>query len=116
MRLLDHAASLPWAIWPQVVPDLIAVAERTAETTPQALEAYRAKTLDRAERARERDGVALLNVQGPLFKKANLLVDFSGATSYQILRRDLQAALDNPDIHSILLIVDSPGGEANGCD
>lgn len=116
MRLLDHAASLPWAIWPQVVPDLIAVVERTAETTPQTLEAYRAKTMDRAERAKERDGVGLLYVQGPLFKKANLMVEFSGATSYQILRRDLQAAIDNPDIHSILLIVDSPGGEANGCD
>lgn len=116
MRLLDRVSAYPWAIMPEVVPDLVAVAERAGDADPKVLEAYRAKTMERAERARERDGVALLNVQGPLFKKANLLVEFSGATSYQILRRDLQAAIDNPDIHSILLIVDSPGGEANGCD
>jgi signal peptide peptidase SppA len=116
MRLLDRVSAYPWAIMPEVVPDLVAVAERAGNADPKVLEAYRAKTLEKAERAGERDGVAILYVDGPLFKHANFMVRYSGATSYQILRRDLQAAIDNPDIHSILLVVDSPGGEANGCD
>jgi ClpP class serine protease len=55
-------------------------------------------------------------VEGPLFKKANLFVAMSGATSYEILRRDLQVALDDPAITGIMLNVSSPGGEAFGCD
>ncbi|AWC22225.1 Putative signal peptide peptidase SppA [Aminobacter sp. MSH1] len=63
-----------------------------------------------------RDNVAILEVAGPLFKRANLFVHFSGATSYEILRRDLQAALDDRAVDAIMIKVDSPGGEANGCD
>lgn len=116
MNFLEIAASQGWAMLPERADELAAIAARAHETTPEALEAYRARTLERAERARVRDGVAILDVSGPLFKKANLFVEVSGATSYDILRRDLQAALDNPTVHSILMVVDSPGGEANGVD
>ena len=33
-----------------------------------------------------------------------------------MLRRDLQVALDDKDIRAIAIRIDSPGGEANGCD
>jgi signal peptide peptidase SppA len=82
----------------------------------EVLEAYRAKTMERGERVRARDGVAILYADGPLFKKSNMMVEFSGATSYEMLRRDLQVALDDPTIHSIAFHIDSPGGEANGVD
>ncbi|WP_165823444.1 S49 family peptidase [Metarhizobium album] len=94
----------------------MSIAERSNEVSPQALEAYRSASLSRAERATERDGVAIIRIEGPLFKKANLFVSMSGATSYEMVRRDLQVALDDKGIHSIALYVDSPGGEANGCD
>lgn len=116
MNFFNHVSSMPWAISPDVAPELAAIADRAHQTDPKVLEAYQAFQLARTERARERDGVAILDVQGPLFKKANLFVKISGATSYEILRRDLQAALDNDAVKSILLLVDSPGGEANGCD
>lgn len=119
MSIIDFAASQGWAMEPTRVDELVNVVFDHIEgvkKAPEVLEAYHAKALDRAERAGERDGVAILYVDGPLFKHANFMVKFSGATSYQILRKDLQAALDNPAIHSILLCIDSPGGEANGCD
>ncbi|MDO6963988.1 S49 family peptidase [Rhizobium alvei] len=116
MRLLDYASSAAWALLPERADELVSIADRAHQTSPEILEAYRAQGLERAERARIRGDVALINVEGPLFKKANLFVEFSGATSYQILRRDLQAALDDQRVGSILLIIDSPGGEANGCD
>ena len=116
MNILDFAASQGWAMLPERAEELVAIADRVVEVKPEVLEAYRSRTMERADRARIRDGVAILDVQGPLFKKANLLVEISGATSYEILRRDLQVALDDPNVHSIMLCVDSPGGEANGCD
>ncbi|MES0100899.1 S49 family peptidase [Mesorhizobium sp. M0019] len=114
MRAYDSAMSAPWAMLPEHVENLLTIAAR--EHDPQALEAYRANRADRGERLGIRDNVAILNIAGPLFKRANLLVSFSGATSYEILRRDLQAALDDKAVDAIILNIDSPGGEASGCD
>lgn len=93
---------------------LLEIAAREHVVTPEALDAYRSKQLAGAERAKERNGVAIISAEGPMFKKANLLTEMSGATSYELLRRDFQSAIDNPSVHSILLNVDTPGGEAAG--
>ncbi|MER8553605.1 S49 family peptidase [Mesorhizobium sp. M1217] len=114
MRAYDSAMSAPWAMLPEHVENLLTIAAR--EHDPKALEAYRANRADRGERLGIRDNVAILNIAGPMFKRANLLVSFSGATSYEILRRDLQAALDDKAVDAIILNIDSPGGEASGCD
>jgi signal peptide peptidase SppA len=58
---------------------------------------------------------AVLPVTGPLFRYANLFTAISGATSYEVLARELGQALDNPEVQSIILDIDSPGGEVNGC-
>lgn len=116
MAIIDIAASQGWAMLPERAEELVSIVERENNPTIEVLEAYEAKYADRGERVRIRDGVAILDVQGPLFKKANLFVRISGATSYEILRKDFQVAVDDPNIHSIVLKVDSPGGEANGCD
>jgi hypothetical protein len=54
-----------------------------------------------------------MDVNGPLFKRANMLQAISGATSYEIMRRDLQAAAD-AGVHALIMNIDSPGGEASG--
>ena len=116
MKFLDVVVSQPWALLKERAEEYKAILNGDGDLSPQALEAYRARTAQRGERLVIRDGVGIMKVEGPLFKRANLMVELCGATSYEILRRDLQAALDDPAIHSIALMVDSPGGEANGCD
>ncbi|PWJ79777.1 signal peptide peptidase SppA [Pseudaminobacter salicylatoxidans] len=116
MRAFETALSTPWAMLPERVEELLSIAARENLATPEALEAYRSANARNGEKMRIRDNIAILDVSGPLFKKANLFVQFSGATSYEILRRDLQAALDDKSIEGIMLQIDSPGGEANGCD
>lgn len=115
MRFTDVVINQPWALLPERAAELLAITERENNPSMEVLEAYAAKH-SAGERVRIRDGVAILDVQGPLFKRANLFVKVSGATSYEILRKDFQVAMDDPKIHSIILKVDSPGGEANGCD
>lgn len=115
MRALDLALNTVWAMEPAALETLLTIAAREHDIpSPEALEAYSARSLANAEQAQVRDGVAILNVNGSLFKRANLFTAMSGATSYDILRRDLQAAVDNPSVRGILLNVDSPGGEASG--
>jgi len=116
MKVLEAVLSAPWLILPQNLEDLLAIAARESEWTPETLEKYRANRLERSERATKRGDVAILNVHGALFKRANLFVEICGATSYDILSRDLQAAFDNPAIKAICLNIDSPGGMASGCD
>ncbi len=62
-----------------------------------------------------RDGVAVIKVSGPLFRYANLMTRICGATSYELLAQDFSKAVQNPNIKGILLDIDSPGGEVNGC-
>lgn len=60
-------------------------------------------------------GVAVIPIVGPLMRHADMFSEISGATSYAGIRKDLSAALADGDVHSILLKIDSPGGECNGC-
>jgi ClpP class serine protease len=112
--IFDAAVTLDWAMDDAALTAMMEVAGREHEIAPSMLEAYRAQQLERAERATVRDGVAIIDVAGPLFKRANLMTTFCGATAYETVRRDLQAAMDNASVHAILLNIHSPGGEAAG--
>lgn len=115
-RVIDAVFSQPWMILEERLNEIVTIASRENEATPEALEAYRAQTLDRAERATKRGNVALIHIEGPLFKRANLFTELSGATSYDRVMTDLQAAVDDSGIDAIAFVHDSPGGMVSGCD
>jgi ClpP class serine protease len=112
--VFDAAMAAVWAMDEPALRALMEVAAREHEIKPAMLEAYRANDLERSERATFRGGVAIIDVAGPLFKRANLMTTFCGATAYEQVRRDLQAAMDNASVRAILLNIHSPGGEAAG--
>jgi ClpP class serine protease len=55
-----------------------------------------------------------VTITGPIFRYSNLFTQISGATSTEILAKDIQTALDDPSVNRIVLNVDSPGGEVAG--
>lgn len=114
MRFWNHAAGEPWAITETALSTILTIAAREHEL-PQALSARRGRDLVNTQVTEERNGVAVIPVVGPLFRYANLFTAISGASSYEILAKDFTAALENPDIRGIVLDIDSPGGEVNGC-
>lgn len=65
-------------------------------------------------RAIVQDNVAVIPVFGPIYPRANMMTDFSGATSISALRRDAQAAYDDAAVDAILWAIDSPGGAVSG--
>lgn len=107
-----------WAMRPEALENMLAIAAREHEFAGnlEALEQKLGRPLMNTERATVRDGVAVIPVMGPLFRYANLMTDLSGATSYATLATDLRAAVDNPEVLSIVLQIDSPGGSVNGCN
>jgi signal peptide peptidase SppA len=60
------------------------------------------------------NGVAIIPVDGVLSKRMNLLSQISGGTSMSILGADIQQALDDPLVNTIILNIDSPGGTVDG--
>lgn len=117
MKLLD-VLTAPWAIEPGKLLEIQAIYlahARGEKADLAAIEARLGRPL-----ANEREpyvvdqGVAVLSVEGVIAKRANMFSDISGGVSTQLLERDLQAALHDPAVHSIILSTDSPGGSVDG--
>jgi signal peptide peptidase SppA len=61
------------------------------------------------------DGIGVIDVVGPLVKRASGDFLSGGPTTYGEVENDFMDAVTDPKIRGILLQVDSPGGEAVGC-
>jgi len=111
-RALELAASQPWLMMPDALDNLLTISDRMGD--PVALATKRGERLDETRRVTMRGGVAVVPITGPIFRYANLFTEISGAASTQILATDIQRALDDPKVKSIVLNIDSPGGVASG--
>jgi signal peptide peptidase SppA len=60
------------------------------------------------------DGVAIIPLEGVIAKRMNLFSRISGGVSTQLFQRDLAQALNDEEVRSIILLVDSPGGSVDG--
>jgi ClpP class serine protease len=86
------------------------------ELRKNLLDARDGQPLRNARLTMIREGsVAVIHVVGPMVRHASLFSDISGATSYEDIRKDLQLAIDDPSIKTIIFKFDSPGGEVTGC-
>jgi signal peptide peptidase SppA len=117
MNIIDVLNS-PWAIAPEKYAEIRDLYERHAhgdKVDIAAVEAQLGRPLDKQYRALDVvDGVGILAIEGVLAKRMNMMAAISGGTSTQLLQRDFSMAMEDPLIHSILLVIDSPGGEVSG--
>lgn len=113
MNAFELATAMTWAIEEPWLATILEIASREGEG-PEAVAAKLGRPLVNTRNVTTRDGVAVVPVVGPIFRRANMLTEVSGATSTEMLARDFRAALDDPAVKAILLDVDSPGGEASG--
>jgi capsid assembly protease len=118
MRALPSPLARPWAISLDGMQLVLAVWSRGAmflEAREKALQARDGQPLENAHEAYVRDGVAVIPVYGPLMRRASFFNAISGATSYSDIRKDLQLALDDAAVRAVILDINSPGGEVDGC-
>ena len=59
--------------------------------------------------------VSVVPIQGTLVHKSSGMSAMSGVMSYDQIAVNFDAALDNPNTDTIVLDVNSPGGEVSGC-
>jgi signal peptide peptidase SppA len=117
MNIIDVLNS-PWALPSEKYAEIRDLYERHAhgdKVDIAALEAQLGRPMDKQYRALEVvDGVGILTIDGIMAKRMNLMAALSGGTSTQLLQRDFALAMTDQEVHSILLVIDSPGGEVSG--
>ena len=86
----------PWLITADGLDTVCMVADREG-----SVEAVLAKIGDRPKdttRTQIRGNVAVIDVNGPILRYANIFSDISGATSIEALSTEFQSAIDNPAV------------------
>jgi signal peptide peptidase SppA len=110
--VLDH----PWALTDgmrQIIAGILA--RRVAGHDLSAAEIAAALPAPRVTTpAPAGTSIAVIPIAGVIAPRMNLLSDISGGATFEGLTADLRAALDDPTIGTIVLDVDSPGGNVAG--
>lgn len=113
--LIGMIQDKPWALHPAKLDEIQTFIDTRLNNPNATIDVVVGKSGNRASDNYEiRDGVAVIPVFGVIEKRANMFSRMSGGTSTQLLKRDLQAAMNDPYVESILLDVDSPGGSVDG--
>jgi signal peptide peptidase SppA len=121
MSLLDYILQTEWAMCPDTLGRMLEIVDRHTSGQKLTAEQIEAATRRRpgtmpVPEMRVEDGVAIIPVHGVIARHASAVGDISSprGTSAEQIRANLLAALADPDVGSILLDVDSPGGSVAG--
>ncbi len=117
MKILD-VLNAPWSILPEKLREITEIYDthlRGDKIDLARVEASLGQPLNNEPKPYEVvNGVAIIAVDGVLSKRMNLFSRISGGTSTELLGRDLRQAVADPRAHSIVLSIDSPGGQVDG--
>src|SRR6476661_4137097 len=109
----EYVTSQIWAIKQENLKTILEIAARVNPSVAE-IEASTGKKLANSNESTVQDGVQVIDVIGPIVRYGNMFSEVSGARSLSNLKAEFTEALMNEDVKSILLNIDSPGGEANG--
>jgi capsid assembly protease len=115
MRLLDIMTS-PWAIVPAKLQEIRNIYATHMKGEKIDMKALRRETDQFGEPYSVENGVAVIQINDVLTKTRTLFSFLFGGTSMRDIADTLQSALENTDVHSIVLAIDSPGGTVDGTE
>lgn len=85
-------------------------------TSPEATKFVRdPMTWDLKRELEISQGIAIIDISGPLFQHDNFWTRYFGATSYEGLQSEIRMAMESEEVDGVLLKVSSPGGSSFGC-
>lgn len=102
---LDGLAAAPWALDRSVLVELVNHAQRG--------EAFTA-AVRQPQAPSQRGAIAVIPIYGMIEHRSSFLLDMFGGTSIEDIRASLRSAIADPQVSSIVLDVDSPGGGVAG--
>ena len=113
-RIISKITTTPWMMMPaslQMMLDIID-AHIDGRLTKEAIQANLAAAPPRESKPRQ-GAIGVIPLHGPIFPRANMMTEMSGATSLEEWRQEFQALVDDESISSIVMDIDSPGGSSD---
>lgn len=108
-RIWSLLEQTPWAILPEKLEAMIEVLKARATGAEISYMAARPEPIQSNNSL-----VAVLPLFGILAHRASLVANYSGGTSLEQFSKQFKSLLVNPDVSTIVLDVNSPGGEVYG--
>lgn len=117
-RVLQALREQPWAMVPSAYEALLALVQARLESGRLSAEEIEARVGDRERPAAvaKVGQVAVLALHGVIAHRMNLFTAISGGTSTELVGQALDQALADPEVHAIVLSIDSPGGPVAGVE
>jgi len=107
---------VPWLITEEGMQTILDILNPRLDGTVYTKEEIRMMMGDepsqRSTYSSQHRNVGVMTFDGPLFPKANLMTDLSGAISIEQARKEFSAMVADDSISSILMSFDSPGGSS----
>lgn len=121
MRLLDIMTS-PWAIVPEKLQEIRAIYETHMKGDKLDLKSIQIiprsgmDAIDEERGYRIESGVAIIDVNDVLTKGFTFFSYLFGGSSMRSIGEAFDRAMDDPQVHAVILSVDSPGGTVDGTE
>lgn len=113
-RILSAIRSEHWFITEEWLDRITLIAQQENSLTPEMIGAFETKAKARGSMVKMYDDTAVISVEGPVFRYANMFTEMSGATSTEAFSTAL-AALENDEVvKRVVVKYDTPGGAASG--
>jgi len=107
---LELLTQSPLAMAPKYLGYMLAVLQGRTEALPPRVPQLRGQRLAGTAVI---DGIAVVPLVGPILHRADMF-DAFGAVSANSVRATIGAAIEDPGVEGVLLVVDSPGGQVAG--
>jgi signal peptide peptidase SppA len=116
-HIVNRVLNTPWLIEPEAMRVILEILDGRV----QGRAFSDAELRERLSAGRDRSdhtagtsaGIGVLPLHGPIFPRANMMTEMSGATSLEQWKNSLRALAHNDNVKAIVLDIDSPGGMAN---
>lgn len=116
-RIIEAVRSTPWAIRPEklaVIMEVLAMRAGGARFTDEEVRARLGAAETGSPRAASRGVVAVIPLVGTIMHRADAFEEMSGAVSVQRFVSRFKSALNDENVRSIVLDIESPGGMISG--
>ena len=110
-QIISKITTTPWMMMPNALQTMLEIVEAHLNGTV-SLEQLQQR--DTREKPAPRQGsVGVLPLHGPIFPKANMMTEMSGAVSLEQWNTQFMQMVQDDSISSIVLDIDSPGGSSS---
>lgn len=112
-HIMNEFYSTPWAIIPeklQAINAFLSMRASGGRLSDDEIKAISSET----RQSSTQGAVAVIPVYGVIAQRMDMMSAFSGGTSTERVTKQIQNAIADPSVGSILLDIDSPGGSVYG--